>query len=64
MLALPNGGGKFLFNVQNIGNKVVLNSSLSLSKASYSSEEYHYLKELFNRIVQSYKTNLVFNKKT
>ncbi|MGV3586835.1 MAG: DUF3857 domain-containing protein [Adhaeribacter sp.] len=63
-LALPNGGGRFMFSVQNIGgNKVVVNSLISLSKPVYSSEEYIYLKELFNKIVQSYKTNLVFNKK-
>ena len=63
-LALPNGGGRFLFSVQQISNnKLVLNSSIALNKAIYSPEEYQYLKELFSRIVQSYKTNLVFNKK-
>ncbi len=62
-LALPNNGGRFMFSVQNIGNKVLVNSLISLSKPVYSSEEYIYLKELFSKIVQSYKTNLVFNKK-
>jgi hypothetical protein len=63
-LALPNGGGKYIFNVQRLGNKVILNSLISLSKPSYTSQEYQYLKELFNKIVQSYQTSLVFTKRT
>jgi hypothetical protein len=63
VLALPNGGGKFMFSVQNLGNKLILNSIISLSKPVYSSDEYRYLQQLFSRIVQSYQTNLVFNKK-
>lgn len=61
---LPNNGGRFMFSVQNIGNKVILNSVISLNKAIYSSAEYSYLKELFNKIVQSYQTNLIFTKKS
>ncbi|GEO02646.1 hypothetical protein AAE02nite_03100 [Adhaeribacter aerolatus] len=63
-LALPNGGGRFMFQVQSLGDKVVLNSLISLSKPVYSPEEYGYLKELFSKIVQSYQTNLVFNRKS
>lgn len=62
-IGLPNGEGRYLFNVQNVGNKLILNSMLTLSKAIYTAEEYPYLKELFNKVVQSYQTNLVFNKK-
>jgi hypothetical protein len=61
---LPNNGGRYLFSVQNLGNKVILNSVLTLNKAIYSSEEYPYLKELINKVVQSYQTSLVFNKKS
>jgi len=61
---LPNNGGRYMFSVQNIGNKVILNSIISLNKAIYSSQEYGYLKELFNKIVQSYQTNLIFTKKS
>lgn len=62
-LSLPNNGGKYLFNILNSGNILTLNNTLSLTKPLYSSEEYHYLKELFNRIVQAHKLDLIFAKK-
>jgi hypothetical protein len=61
---LPHNGGRYLFSVQNFGNKVILNSILTLNKPIYTSGEYPYLKELLNKVVQSYQTNLVFNKKS
>jgi hypothetical protein len=63
-ISLPNNGGRYLFSVQNLGNKIILNSLLTLNKAIYTSEEYPYLKELINKVVQSYQSNLVFNKKS
>ena len=62
-LVLPNGGGRYLFGIQNIGNKVVINSLLNISKPLYSSDEYHYLKELYNRIIQVQNSDLVFKRK-
>jgi hypothetical protein len=63
-ISLPGGGGRYLFSVQNIGGKVIINSMLTLSKPIYTSEEYHYLKEFLNKVVQTYQTNLVFQKKS
>jgi hypothetical protein len=63
-LSLPNSGGRYLFEASNIGNKVSLNNSLSIRKTIYSSAEYHYLKELFNRILQVQNGELIFKKKT
>ena len=62
-LALPNAGGRYLFSIQNIGNKILLNNSLSVNRITYSPEEYHYLKELYSRILQVQNTSLVFKKK-
>lgn len=62
-LALPNGGGRFLCQAQNLGNKLSMNNSLSIKKTIYSSDEYHYLKELFNRIIQIQNGELIFRKK-
>jgi hypothetical protein len=62
-LALPNTGGKFLFEVQDVGNKLTLNHSLSIRKTVFTSTEYHYLKELFSRILQVQHGELVFRKK-
>lgn len=64
LLTLPNNAGRYVFSVENLGNKIILNSVVSLKKPIYSAEEYHYLKELFSKIIESYKTSLVFNKKT
>lgn len=61
-LALPNNGGRFLFQVQPSQGKVVVSSSLLISRAVYSPEEYHYLKELFNHVVKTQATDLVFEK--
>ena len=63
LVNLPNNGGKYVFSVQDLGSRMILNSVLTLNKPVYSPQEYHYLKELFNRIVQSYQTSLVFTKK-
>jgi hypothetical protein len=63
-LSLPNAGGRFLFEaVAKDGNKLSINNSLSIRKTVFSSSEYHYLKELFNRIIQVQGGELVFKKK-
>ncbi len=62
-LVLPNGGGRYLFGIQNVGNKVMINSLLNISKPLYSSDEYHYLKELYSRMIQVQNSDLVFKRK-
>lgn len=62
-LVLPNGGGRYLFGIQNLGNKVLISSLLNISKPLYSSEEYHYLKELYNRMIQVQNSDLMFKRK-
>lgn len=62
-MALPNKGGRFTFSCGNIGNKLNITYTLSLSKAIYEAQEYPYLKELFARIVQIKQTDLVLIKK-
>jgi hypothetical protein len=62
-LALPNNGGRFILNVQNPGNKLIISNSLTISKTIYSSGEYHYLKELFNRIIQVQNTDIIFKRR-
>lgn len=63
-LSLPNGGGRFLLDAQNSNNKLSMNNTLSIRKTVYTSNEYHYLKELFNRILQVQNGELVFKKKS
>ncbi|MBL0741251.1 DUF3857 domain-containing protein [Chryseolinea lacunae] len=63
-LALPAAGGRYMYNVQNVGHTVTVNSSFLINKTVYSPAEYHYLKELFDRVVAAQRTDLVFKKKS
>jgi hypothetical protein len=62
-LALPNNGGKLIFNAQSEENQITLNFSLLIGRSLYSSEEYRYLKELFNSVVQVQNSLLLFKLK-
>jgi hypothetical protein len=62
-LAMPNNGGRYTFEIQNASNKLSMNNSLLIGKPVFSSHEYHYLKELFNNVIATQQTQLVFKKK-
>ena len=62
-LALPNAGGRYIYDAQNTGNRLTLNNALTISKTIFTSTEYHYLKELFTRIIQIENGDLIFKKK-
>jgi len=62
-IALPNKGGRFLSNITVLGNTFQFSESTQLDKAIYQPEEYHYLKELYNQILQLQKTDIIFKKK-
>jgi hypothetical protein len=62
-LSLPNAGGRYLFEVQNSGNRLSANSSLSINKSIFTSAEYKYVKELFSRIIQVENGDIIFKKK-
>ena len=60
---LPNNGGKFLTSYEADGNSFTFSHIIQFNKSVYNSEEYPYLKELYNKIIQSEKNELVFTKK-
>ena len=62
-LALPNSGGRFIFEAKNENNKLTFTHSLVIGKTVFAASEYQYLKELFNRIVQVQNADLIFKKK-
>lgn len=62
-LSLPNGGGRFLFDVTDTGSKVTMNYTVTLSKPIYTSQEYSYLKEFYSRIINVQNTDWIFRKK-
>jgi hypothetical protein len=61
--ALPNNGGKFLTNYETESNMFTFSHVIQFNKSVYSSEEYPYLKELYNKVIQSEQAEMVFKKK-
>jgi hypothetical protein len=62
-LQLPAGGGRYLFSVNKLQDKILMTSSLSLAKPVYSSGEYHYLRELYARYINIQQSQFVLKRK-
>jgi len=62
-MALPIKGGRFMTDVAVENNTLTYSQVEQFSKAIYSPDEYPYLKELFNKMIQNQKANVVFHKK-
>ncbi|MDF3078327.1 MAG: hypothetical protein K0S09_2216 [Sphingobacteriaceae bacterium] len=62
-LALPLEGGKYSVNSSSEENKLSFSQLVSLNKSIYQPNEYPYIKELFNKIVETQKSEIVFKKK-
>jgi len=63
-IALPNGTAKYGFDIKNEGNKITMQSFLTIAKPVFTSDEYYYLKELYSQIVANQQTELFFKKKS
>ncbi|RWU10421.1 DUF3857 domain-containing protein [Pedobacter chitinilyticus] len=61
-LALPNQGGRYILQTSLTDHNLTLSQQLLFSKAIYSPEEYHYLKEFYNRIIQTQKSDILLTK--
>ena len=62
-ISLPNNGGTFETFFQTGASSFEFSHIVQFNKAIYSSEEYPYLKELYNKIILSEKTPVVLKKK-
>ena len=62
-LGIPGNGGKFITNYEPGENSFSFSHIIQLNKPVYDSGEYPYLKELYNKIVQSEKAEIIFKKK-
>lgn len=62
-IAMPDNGGKFMTNYEPGGNSFTFSHVIQFAKPVYNSNEYPYLKELYNKIIQSEKVEMVFKKK-
>lgn len=61
--ALPDKGGMFVVAYTELGNSFSLSHVTQFKKSIYVPEEYPYLKELYNKIILSEKSEMVFKKK-
>lgn len=62
-LSLPNSGGRFITQASLDGNTVILSYMMQLTKSVYSSEEYYFLKELYNKIIQTQQADIILKEK-
>ncbi len=61
--SLPNGGGKFITSYEPGDNSFTFSNVIQFNKSVYSPQEYPYLKELYNKIILSEKSEMIFKKK-
>jgi hypothetical protein len=62
-MGLPNNGGSFVVGYEPGDKSFTFSHVISLKKSIYSSEEYPFLKELYNKMILSEKTEMIFAKK-
>lgn len=62
-LGLPEGGGRLICDFKHESSTLTLTNMFSIFRTVYSAEEYHYLRELYNRMIQAQHIDLVFTKK-
>ena len=62
-VAMPDNGGKFMTAYDSDNNAFTFSHVIQLNKPVYGPDEYPYLKEFYNKIIQSEKAEIVFKKK-
>ncbi|MFB0947506.1 MAG: hypothetical protein QMB24_15385 [Spirosomataceae bacterium] len=63
MIALPNKGRRFIYNISVSGNIIKVMSQVRLTKPLYYAEEYPYLKEFYSQVVQKHAEQIVLKEK-
>ncbi|KAA6440446.1 DUF3857 domain-containing protein [Dyadobacter flavalbus] len=63
VIVLPEKAGKFAYQIRQTGNVIQVNSSLLVNKTRFLPDEYHDLKEFFERVVQKHAQPLVIKKR-
>jgi hypothetical protein len=64
IVMLPDKGGKFSYQVRQVGNLIQVNTMVQVTRTRFLPEEYADLKEFFERVVQKHAQPLVIKKKT
>ncbi|WPP50436.1 DUF3857 and transglutaminase domain-containing protein [Catalinimonas niigatensis] len=61
-LALPDNGGKFIYQTKQIGHMIQVVNKLEIHKSRFDAQEYPYLREFYNQIVAKQSEQLVLRK--
>lgn len=61
-IGLPNNGGAFIYNVQQVGDYISVTSKLNINKVEFSAEEYQYLREFYTLVVTKQAEQVVLKK--
>lgn len=59
---LENNGSRFIYNLQQVGDKIVYSNSFSISQSLFLPAEYKALKEFFKQIVDKQQEQIVLKK--
>jgi hypothetical protein len=62
-IAMPGNGGKFITNYEPGDHSFTFSHIIQFNKPVYDVNEYPYLKEFYNKIIQSEKAEILFKKK-
>lgn len=63
VINLPENGGRFLYGITNQDGVVTVNSTIILNRIQYTAEEYGYMRQFFDMIVQKHAQPIVLKKK-
>lgn len=63
IFVLPEGGGKYVYNVTHMGNALNVISQFIINKSSFSTEEYPVLREFYTQVVSKQNEQVVLRKK-
>ncbi|WP_400192055.1 DUF3858 domain-containing protein [Hymenobacter sp. B81] len=64
VLNMPDGAGRFLFNITPVGNKLQIMSRLMLNRPVYYAEEYPGLREFYERALAKQAEKIVLKRKS
>jgi hypothetical protein len=64
VVVLPNNGGKYSYNVTQMGNTLNVVSMMQINKSLFIQTEYELLREFYNQIVEKQAEQIVLKKKS
>lgn len=62
-LSMPLSGGRFIVSYNKLEDGLSFSHNTQFNRSIYSTQEYPYLKEMFNKIIQAENTEIVLKKK-